>query len=176
MVGDPVVAVIAETPQQALDAAELVEVDYEPLIAVGDPEEAIESPPSIPTWRATSPMSERVETRRRSNRSPPPQSSKGPSTTPEWYPNPLETRSVLAEWRDGALTVHLSSQAPHLMAEEFAKAFGMAQSSVRVVTPFVGGSFGCKFDLAQEEMLAVIAAGGAGARCAGWSRAATTSP
>ena len=44
MVGDPVVAVIAETPQQALDAAELVEVDYEPLIAVGDPEEAIESP------------------------------------------------------------------------------------------------------------------------------------
>ena len=50
---------------------------------------------------------------------------------PRVVPNPLETRSVLAEWRDGALTVHLSSQAPHLMAEEFAKAFGMAQSSVQ---------------------------------------------
>ena len=73
---------------------------------------------------------------------------------------PQPTRDQIGPGRvaDGALTVHLSSQAPHLMAEEFAKAFGMAQSSVRVVTPFVGGSFGCKFDLAQEEMLAVIAA------------------
>ncbi|HLF43716.1 MAG TPA: molybdopterin cofactor-binding domain-containing protein, partial [Acidimicrobiia bacterium] len=56
------------------------------------------------------------------------------------------------------LTVHLSSQAPHLMQEEFAKSFGMPQSSVRVITPFVGGGFGCKYDLAEEEYLAVIAA------------------
>jgi carbon-monoxide dehydrogenase large subunit len=44
------------------------------------------------------------------------------------------------------------------MQEEFAKSFGMPQSSVRVITPFVGGGFGCKYDLAEEEYLAVIAA------------------
>jgi aerobic carbon-monoxide dehydrogenase large subunit len=158
MVGDPVVAVVAETPQQALDAAELVDVDYEPLAAVGDPEEAIDSPPIHPE------MEGNVAYERKGG-DPAALESLAAATIvegtiehPRVVPNPLETRSVLAEWRDGVLTVHLSSQAPHLMAQELAKAFGMAQSSVRVVTPFVGGAFGCKFDLAEEEMLAVIAA------------------
>ncbi len=53
--------------------------------------------------------------------------------------------------------VHLSSQAPHLMQEQLAADFGLPQASVRVITPFVGGGFGCKFDLAEEEYLAVIA-------------------
>jgi carbon-monoxide dehydrogenase large subunit len=44
------------------------------------------------------------------------------------------------------------------MQEELAKSFAMPQSSVRVITPFVGGGFGCKYDLAEEEYLLVIGA------------------
>ena len=43
------------------------------------------------------------------------------------------------------------------MQERLAADFGLPQASVRVITPFVGGGFGCKFDLAEEEYLAVIA-------------------
>ncbi|HEX2370104.1 MAG TPA: xanthine dehydrogenase family protein molybdopterin-binding subunit, partial [Acidimicrobiia bacterium] len=158
MVGDPVVSVIAETPQQALDAAELVVVDYEPLPVANDPEEAIGAPAIHPDMQGN------VAYERKGG-DPAELAALAAATVvegtiehPRVVPSPLETRSVLAEWGDGALTVHLSSQAPHLMAEELAKALGMPQSSVRVVTPFVGGAFGCKFDLAEEEMLAVIAA------------------
>jgi carbon-monoxide dehydrogenase large subunit len=77
---------------------------------------------------------------------------------PRVVPAPMENRVILAEWKDGGLTVHLSSQAPQLMQEQLAQDFSLPQSSIRVITPFVGGGFGCKFDLAEEEYLTVIAA------------------
>jgi carbon-monoxide dehydrogenase large subunit len=70
----------------------------------------------------------------------------------------MENRVILAEWKEGGVTVHLSSQAPQLMQEQLAADFGLPQTSVRVITPFVGGGFGCKFDLAEEDYLTVIAA------------------
>src|SRR5690606_180375 len=73
-------------------------------------------------------------------------------------PAPMENRVILAEWKEGGLTVHLSTQAPQLMQEQIASDFGLPQAAVRVITPFVGGGFGCKFDLAEEEYLAIIAA------------------
>lgn len=76
---------------------------------------------------------------------------------PRVVPAPMESRAIVAEWKDDGLVVHLSSQAPHLMQERLAADFGLPQASVRVITPFVGGGFGCKFDLAEEEYLAVIA-------------------
>ena len=45
MPGDPVAAVVADSPEHARDAADLVEVDYEPLDIVGDVEAAIDAPP-----------------------------------------------------------------------------------------------------------------------------------
>ena len=77
---------------------------------------------------------------------------------PRVVPAPMENRVILAEWKEGGLTVHLSSQAPHLMQEQLANDFDLPQASVRVITPFVGGGFGCKFDLAEEEYLTVVAA------------------
>jgi carbon-monoxide dehydrogenase large subunit len=44
------------------------------------------------------------------------------------------------------------------MQEQLAKDFDLPQSAVRVITPFVGGAFGCKFDLAEEEYLVIVAA------------------
>jgi carbon-monoxide dehydrogenase large subunit len=44
------------------------------------------------------------------------------------------------------------------MQQQLAADFDLPQTSVRVITPFVGGGFGCKFDLAEEDYLTVIAA------------------
>lgn len=70
----------------------------------------------------------------------------------------MENRAILAEWMEDGLKVHLSSQAPQLMQKQLASDFGLSQTAVRVITPFVGGAFGCKFDLAEEDYLTVIAA------------------
>ena len=158
MPGDPVAAVVARTAADAKDAADLVFVDYDQLPVVGDVDEAIDASPlhdgqgsNVAYDRARGDRSvfDALEGEIRLS---------GLVDHPRVAPAPMEPRGILAEWRDGGLTVHLSSQAPHLMQEEFSKSFGLPQSSVRVITPFVGGAFGSKFDLAEEDYLTVIAA------------------
>jgi CO/xanthine dehydrogenase Mo-binding subunit len=77
---------------------------------------------------------------------------------PRVAPAPMEGRLALAQWADGVLTLRMNSQAPHLIGEELARCLDLPISSVRVVAGFVGGAFGAKFDLAEEEMLTVFAA------------------
>jgi carbon-monoxide dehydrogenase large subunit len=135
-------------------------VDYEPLDVVGDVEEAMEAPPihegfgsgsnvAYDRTRGDRAAFEAVEGSVRLS---------GVIEHPRVVPAPMENRVILAEWREGGLTVHLSTQAPQLMQEQLASDFGLPQASVRVITPFVGGGFGCKFDLAEEEYLTIIAA------------------
>ena len=160
MPGDPVVAVIAESAASARDAADLVFVDYEPLEPVGDVEEAIEAPP---VHQGLGSESNVAYDRSKGDRSAfeavdGPVKLSGTIDHPRVVPAPMENRVILAEWKEDGLTVHLSSQAPQLMQEQIAADFELLQSSVRVITPFVGGGFGCKFDLAEEEYLTIFAA------------------
>lgn len=158
MPGDPIVAVVADTAAAARDAADLVFVDYEPIDVVGDVEEAISAPP-IHDGQVSNVAFDRGRGERSDFDSLDGEIRlRGVVEHPRVIPAPMEPRAILAEWKEDGLTVHLSSQAPQLMQEELARSFEMAQSAVRVVTPFVGGGFGCKFDLAEEEYLAVIAA------------------
>jgi carbon-monoxide dehydrogenase large subunit len=160
MPGDPVVAVVADTPAVARDAADLVFVDYEPLDVVGDVESAIDAPPIHSDLDSSTNVAyERTKGDRSAFEAV--QGAirlSGVVEHPRVVPAPMENRVILAEWKDGGLTVHLSSQAPQLMQEQLAQDFSLPQSSIRVITPFVGGGFGCKFDLAEEEYLTVIAA------------------
>jgi carbon-monoxide dehydrogenase large subunit len=158
MPGDPVAAVVAETAALAKDGADLVFVDYDPLPVVGDVDDAIEAPPlhdgqasnvGYDRARGDRAQFDALEGEIRLS---------GLVDHPRVAPAPMEPRGILAEWKDGGLVVHLSNQAPHLMQEEYAKSFGLPQSSVRVIAPFIGGAFGSKFDLAEEDYLAVIAA------------------
>ena len=160
MPGDPLVAVVAESAAAARDAADLVFVDYEPLDVVGDVEQALEAPPiheglasdsnvAYDRSRGDRDAFDSVEGSVRLS---------GVVDHPRVVPAPMENRVILAEWKEGGVTVHLSSQAPQLMQEQLAADFGLPQTSVRVITPFVGGGFGCKFDLAEEDYLTVIAA------------------
>jgi carbon-monoxide dehydrogenase large subunit len=157
MPGDPIVAVVAETAAAARDAADLVFVDYEPLDVVGDVDAALEAPPMHPGQDSNVPY-DRSRGDRSSFEALEGIRISGMVDHPRVVPAPMETRAVVSDWRDGGLVMYLSSQAPQLMQEQLASDFDMPQASVRVITPFVGGGFGCKFDLAEEEYLTVIAA------------------
>ncbi len=156
MPGDVVAAVVAESPQAAVDALELIEVDYDPLDIVGDVEAAIDAPPIHPDqqsnvayerakgdWEAVAAITGVVV--------------EGMIDHPRVAPAPMEGRVALSVWNDGRLTVYMNSQAPHLIQEELARCLELPVNAVRVVTGFVGGAFGAKFDLAEEEMLTVFA-------------------
>jgi carbon-monoxide dehydrogenase large subunit len=158
MPGDPVAAVVAETPEQARDAAEAVFVDYDPLQVVGDVERAIAAPPLHPDQESNVAYDRSRGDRAAFDALSGPIRLEGVVDHPRVVPAPMENRVILAEWKEGGLTVHMTSQAPQLMQQQFAADLGLPQNLVRVITPFVGGGFGCKFDAAEEEYLTIIAA------------------
>ena len=158
MPGDPIAAVVADTPERARDGADLVEVDYEPLEIVGDVEAAITAPP-IHEGQASNVAYERGRGDFEAIAAMDgPIVIEGLVDHPRVVPAPMECRVAIADWRDGGLNMYLTTQVPHLMQEELAKSFGVPVASVRVMTNFVGGGFGGKFDLAEEEILVAFAA------------------
>src|SRR5690554_5511609 len=70
-------------------------------------------------------------------------------------PVAIEPRSVLAEYEPGygRLTVHSSTQVPHALAGAIATQLEMSIRDVRVVAPEVGGGFGCKLNVYNDEIL-----------------------
>ena len=158
MPGDPVAAVIADSPEQARDASDLVEVDYEPLDIVGDVEAAIAAAP-IHEGQASNVAYERGRGDFEAVAAMSgPVVIEGLVDHPRVVPAPMECRVAIADWTDGGLNMYLTTQVPHLMQEELAKSFQVPVSTVRVITNFVGGGFGGKFDLAEEEMLVALGA------------------
>jgi len=70
---------------------------------------------------------------------------------------PLEQHACVAEWHPagaGKLTLWTSTQSPHYVHKELAKALNLAEDQVRVVAPPVGGGFGGKLELFQHEAAA----------------------
>ena len=81
-------------------------------------------------------------------------------TSQRLIPTAMETRGVVAEWRAGerSLTLHSSTQIPHLLRTLVAGILGMPENLLRVITPEVGGGFGSKLNVyAEEALMAFIA-------------------
>lgn len=57
---------------------------------------------------------------------------------------PMEPRAAVAEWKEGRLTVWAGTQRPFGMRTELAQHFGVAETDVRVIAPEIGGGFGAK--------------------------------
>ncbi len=76
-------------------------------------------------------------------------------TSQRLVPTAMETRGVVAEWLAGdrALTLHTSTQIPHLVRTLVAQMLGLEENRMRVITPEVGGGFGCKLNVYAEEAL-----------------------
>jgi carbon-monoxide dehydrogenase large subunit len=154
-VGDIVAAVVAETRAQAVDAAETVIVDYEPLSAVVDPEAARAGDvllfPDAGTNVAFA-MPSRAEGE---------DFFAGCDVVVEQRivnqrlaPCPLETRAAVARWEpDGRLTQWACTQGPHGTRNELAEIFDLEREQVHVITPDVGGGFGAKHGTYPEEVL-----------------------
>jgi carbon-monoxide dehydrogenase large subunit len=162
-VGDPVALVVAESRYVAEDACELVEVDYEALEPIIDPEVAggatelvhpelgsniamqVPTPPDpeldAAFESAAHVVRERLVQHRHTN-------------------VPMETRGVIASFApsSGALEVWLSTQNPHEARQVFARVTGVPEHLVRVRGADVGGGFGMKYFIQRDEITVVAAA------------------
>jgi carbon-monoxide dehydrogenase large subunit len=161
--GEAVVMVVAETRAQAEDAGELVMIDYEELPVVIRKEKAIlpESPVIHPNlgdniaWEKTLGTGDVDKAFAEADHVLEETFEFGRHTAVS-----LEPRIVLAEYDPGTehLTIHTSSQCPHMIETVFARTLGVPEHKVRIIAPDVGGSFGLKIHTFGDEVAATAAA------------------
>ena len=150
-VGDPVAMVVATSVEAAADAAERVEIEYEPLPAVLDPRESEEvavvrrigDPEATAAAFARAAHVVRVE--RTNNRI---------------WAAPIETRSAIGRYdaERGTYRLDTQSQGVHLIRTLIAATLSIEETRLRVVTPEVGGSFGMKLVGYPEQSAVLVAA------------------
>src|SRR5256886_2592862 len=157
-VGHPVAVVVAVDRYTARDALDFIEVDYDPLPVVSDPEKALErnSPLTHPefesnvafTWSvangdldAAFKRADRVIKQRMIHQ--------------RLTPMAIEPRGCVALWHagEGTLTLYTSTQIPHLVRTLLPGMIGVPENKIRIVAPEVGGAFGSKLNLYAEEAL-----------------------
>jgi carbon-monoxide dehydrogenase large subunit len=162
-VGEPLGVVVAQTRAEAEDAAERVEVDYEPLPAVADVEAACApgAPRLFPTWddnvalQFTVTMGEveaalqaaEVVVRERFR-------------VQRYTGVPVECRGIVVEPHpvDQRLTMWGATQFPHFVQQALADVLGWPAHRLRIVAPAVGGGFGVKASLYPEDLLIPLVA------------------
>jgi len=162
-VGDAVAVIAATSRGAAEDAAELVEVEYEPLPAVVDPEAALADGAPIVheqfgtnrcyTWTLEAGEVDRlfaeadvvVSERYRQNR---------------LIPNAIEPRAVFVTPipATGEFTLFSTTQVPHIARVTLSGVTGIPEAKLRVIAPDVGGGFGSKLNVYAEEALALAVA------------------
>jgi carbon-monoxide dehydrogenase large subunit len=168
-VGEGVAVVVAESRVLAKDAAELVEVEYEPLPAVTDVEAAkAAGAPLVHDAFGTN-----VSSVWSFEKGDSPVPARAPSasffedpnlvTVKERYkirrlvPNAMEPRAMLAvpNAAMGEYTLYSTTQIPHILRTTQAITCGISEAKLRVVAPDVGGGFGSKLNTYAEESVAL---------------------
>jgi carbon-monoxide dehydrogenase large subunit len=169
-----VAMVIADDRYIAADGAELVEVEYEQLPALVDPHKAMDADAPIIredlvgkdeagqgkrthnnhifTWDvgdkdATDRAFENAKVTVREN-----------ILNPRVHPSPLETCGCVASFDkvNGSLTVHITSQAPHIVRTVVTLLSGIPESKVRIISPDIGGGFGNKVGIYPGYVCAIV--------------------
>jgi aerobic carbon-monoxide dehydrogenase large subunit len=162
-VGDPLAVVLAENLYAAFDARDLIEVDFEPLPAVIEPEDALEADAPLlydefgsnVAFRSKSgggdiqtifENADRVTRLRVVNQ--------------RVAPSSLETRACMFDFdsNSGQFTAWLSSQAIYGAREMLASFLGLNRNQVHVYNAEVGGGFGSKTRFVGEELVAAVLA------------------
>ena len=151
--GQPVAAVVAETRAQAVDAAELVIVDFEPLPAVVDPEAAAADEVVLFSGHGTNVLS-RTASDSRADFSGCETVVRCRIVNQRLTAAPIEARAGAAWWtREGRLVHYSACQGAHPTRDLLTAIYGLAPQQVRVVVPDVGGSFGAKARTYPEELV-----------------------
>ncbi len=169
--GEPVAVVVAADRYLARDAADAIEIEYEPLPAVIDPERAMTGEPAIiheafpnnlavpyvPGGTGFDPVAGTVDntavdrafaeadfvlSQRMLNQ--------------RLAPTAMEPRGVVAHYEPGKehLTIWSSTQNPHILKTFVAALTGTPDNQVRAIAPEVGGGFGCKINIYGEDYVA----------------------
>jgi carbon-monoxide dehydrogenase large subunit len=160
-VGEPVVAIAAVDRYVAEDACDLVEVEYEPLPAVVDPEAALQPGAALideesgdnVIYRGGFDKGEVDRAFAGADRVYRERFVIGRQTCVA-----LEPRSLVAAFEPAtrAMTVWISSQVPHMMQAIFSRILGIEEQKLRVIAPDVGGSFGLKIHCYSDDVAACL--------------------
>ena len=161
--GEAVAAIVAKTRAQAEDAVELIDVQYEELAPVTDPETALDAATPVihPELGDNLTFERKLDAGNVDKAFA--ESDAIVETTFLFGRHTgvcLEPRAIVADWNPGEarLTVYHGTQAPHMMQNLFAKHLGIEEQQVRVITKDVGGSFGIKVHTYADEMATVALA------------------
>ncbi|MEA2321350.1 MAG: aerobic carbon-monoxide dehydrogenase large subunit [Solirubrobacteraceae bacterium] len=148
--GQPVAGVVAETRALAEDAAELVEIDYDPLEAVVDPRASADA---LMRWSRSGGDVEAAFARAA-------HVIGGRYGMPRVTSVAIEPRGAIAQDDPGAgvLTVWCSAQDPHRPLAQLSHILGRPDDTIRVLVPDVGGAFGTKGNVAPEVAVLAVAA------------------
>lgn len=182
--GEPVALVLADTPWQAADAADLVDIEYEDLPAVLNADEALA--PGAPlvhsrSYDATGDESFKVLTGSKHDSTTPIEeepTNVAHETTLEWgdvdsafasadhitesrahfpmlYAYAMEPYNAVASFEDEELVVISTAQHPYMVRDDLARIFSLPLSRVRVSSPYLGGGYGSKSYTKVEPLAAV---------------------
>ncbi len=162
-VGDPVAAVVAREELTAFEALDLIDVDYEILPTISDPEEALATPePRIHEYGEEGNIHKQVALEFGDV-------EKGFAEADEIFEDtffyqgsthlPIEQHaSVAIKDPDGKLTIWSSTQTPHYLHRALAKVLEMPPAHIRVIATPNGGGFGGKSDPFNHEIVVAKAA------------------
>ncbi len=162
-VGQPVAVVVARSLAVAVDAAALIDLQFDELPAVIGVESALDgsAPRLYPAWgtnvvadfeigdtagdcdAAIAGAEHLVEMTFEFGRA---------------SPHPVEPRGIVASYAEQELTIWTSTQAPHHVRDHAADALGLGHDRVRVISHETGGGFGAKEHLYPDEVLVCLAA------------------
>jgi aerobic carbon-monoxide dehydrogenase large subunit len=160
-VGDAVAVVVAESPYQAYDALDLVNVDYDPLPAVVDPQAAVQG--GAPQLHPEAPGNQAFHWTVAGG------DIDAAFSTAEvvvrdriiqqrLIPTAMEPRGALAQYSPatGELTLWNTTQNPHIVRFIMSLVTGVPEDRLRVIAPEVGGGFGSKIAQIQGDFLTVF--------------------
>jgi carbon-monoxide dehydrogenase large subunit len=162
--GEPVALIVAETRNQALDAAERVGVDYAPLpavtsIAAAQAQGAPQIAEGVPGntclfWRTGDARAVDAAFAAAAH------TVRLPLDNHRIVINPIEPRGIVGSWdaAEQRYTAHVSSQSIHATRDNTARALGVPPAAVRFIAPDVGGGFGAKNFIYPEHVLVLWAA------------------
>ena len=174
-VGDIVAAVVAENPDAAAEAAELVEVEYEELPAVFDAVEALKPDAPLVHERISGydmPAAAGLNFEDGTNRINHMRVRKGDVeqgfreadiihedvfNSPALHHCALEPHVTVAQWDDDELTIWSSTQMPYFVRQQVADVFRVPPERVHVLVYTLGGGYGAKTYARMEPLAAVLA-------------------
>ncbi|MCU0520558.1 MAG: xanthine dehydrogenase family protein molybdopterin-binding subunit, partial [Anaerolineae bacterium] len=173
-VGESVAGVVATSEEIAARAAELVQVDYEPLEPVFDPYAAAQADaplvhPDLGSYEVVNfifpepgtNVSEHFRLRKGDTEAAWPQCAaivEGTFTLPQIQHAPIEPHVAIARWdASDEITIWAASQSPFAQRDLLANSLGIPHGKIRVISPYVGGGFGGKAGISIEANVALMA-------------------